>query len=142
MAKGDRKSPSEAALLGILIVGLGHVYLGMWGKGIALFLITIVVILFTTVYIAPVFWIISCVWAYYDAKSYNREWGYSDGDVDEEATDEDVEEATDSYEILKELRAIRSTVTNWFAAVAILLIIILSVMVYLLLHFTRLVLAP
>jgi len=37
------------------------------------------------------FFIISPVWAYYDAKSYNREWGY--GDFGEKVTLEDEEEA-------------------------------------------------
>ena len=96
MAKGDPKSPSHAALLGILFVGLGHFYLGMWGKGIGLILITIIATIFTTFFIAPVFWIISCVWAYYDAKSYNREWGYSDFGKKITVEDvEDVEEETD-----------------------------------------------
>jgi ribosomal protein S27AE len=96
MAKGDSKSPSDAALLGILFVGLGHFYLGMWGKGIGLILITIIATIFTTFFIAPVFWIISCVWAYYDAKSYNREWGYSDFGKKVTVEDlEDVEEETD-----------------------------------------------
>jgi hypothetical protein len=96
MAKGDPKSPSDAALLGILFVGLGHFYLGMWGKGIGLILITIIATIFTTVFIAPVFWIISCVWAYYDAKSYNREWGYSD--FGKKITVEDVEDVEEETE--------------------------------------------
>jgi TM2 domain-containing membrane protein YozV len=72
----DRKRPWLAALLGILIVGVGHMYLGMWAKGIALLVIGLIVSLVTGGILAPVFWIISCVWAYYDAKSYNRKAGY------------------------------------------------------------------
>jgi uncharacterized membrane protein len=155
-----RKDPREAAVLGIVFVGLGHFYLGMWLKGIALILITVIVVLVTTLLVAPVFWIISGVWAYYDAKSYNRAAGYreeevgseedeeeevgSDEDEEEEVgSDEDEEEEVGSDELLvKELRAIHSTIKNGFAVVAILLLSMIAVMVYLLLHFTRLVLAP
>jgi hypothetical protein len=139
-----RKDPREAAVLGIVFVGLGHFYLGMWLKGIALILVTVIVIAVTSIYLAPVFWVISSVWAYYDAKSYNREAGYpeeADSDEEEEEetdSDEDEELETGSDDTLKELRAIRSTMN----VVAILLLIILGVMVYLLLHLTRLVLAP
>jgi predicted lipid-binding transport protein (Tim44 family) len=72
----DRKKPWLAALLGILIVGLGHMYLAMWAKGIGLLVIGVIAALVTGGLLAPVFWIISCVWAYYDAKSYNRKAGY------------------------------------------------------------------
>ena len=97
MTLGKWKNPTDAFILGLLVVGLGHIYLGKWGKGLALFLITVVATLFITIYLAPVFWIISCVSAYYDAKSYNRGWGYpnGDGDIDDEETDEDVEEETE-----------------------------------------------
>lgn len=103
MAKGDPKSPSDAALLGIFFVGLGHFYLGIWWKGIGLILATVLAVWFFGILVAPVMWIISCAGAYYDAKSYNRELGYSDfgeeipvedaEDVKEE-TDESVEVAT------------------------------------------------
>jgi len=162
MAQFDRKDPREAAVLGIIFVGLGHFYLGMWLKGIALILVTVIVTAVTSIFVAPVFWIISSVWAYYDAKSYNREAGYpeeddekgegeetdSDEDDEQEVGSEEEEEETDSDEddeqeivsdeTVKELRAIRSTMN----VVAILLLIVLGVMVYLLLHLTRLVLAP
>ena len=166
-----RKDPREAAILGIVFVGLGHFYLGMWLKGIALILVTVIVTAVTSIYVAPVFWVISTVWAYYDAKSYNREAGYPENDEDEEEevdsdeeeeeeetdsdedeeqgigseeeeeetdSDEDEEQGIGSNETLKELRAIRSTMN----VVAILLLVILGVMVYLLLHLTRFVLAP
>jgi TM2 domain-containing membrane protein YozV len=71
-----RKKPWLAALLGILIVGFGHFYLGMWLKGIGLIVLAVIVSLLTAFLGAPVIWIISCVWAYYDAKSYNRKAGY------------------------------------------------------------------
>jgi len=98
MVKGDPKSPMDAALLGFFLIGFGHFYLRMWGKGILLILLTILTAAFLrTSYIFLVFFIISPVWAYYDAKSYNREWGYSDfGEkvtVDEDV--EEVEEVTD-----------------------------------------------
>jgi len=74
----ERKKPWLAALLGILIVGFGHFYLGMWLKGIGLIVLAVIVSLLTAFLGAPVIWIISCVWAYYDAKSYNRKAGYPD----------------------------------------------------------------
>ena len=58
----------------------------MWLKGIALILVTVIVTAVTSVFVAPVFWVISGVWAYYDAKSYNREAGYP-----EEADSDEVE---------------------------------------------------
>jgi zinc-ribbon domain len=92
MAKGDPKSPMDAALLGFFLIGFGHFYLRMWGKGILLILLTILTAAFLrTSYIFMVFFIISPAWAYYDAKSYNREWGY--GDFGEKVTIEAVEEA-------------------------------------------------
>ena len=130
MAQADRKSPWEAAILGILMVGLGHFYLRMWSKGIALILVTIFVAILTSFLVAPVFWIISGVWAYYDAKSYNREAGYPeeerDSDEEEEEEemniDDDAEEERDSDEeeegeemnsdeYPKELHAIRSSIS-------------------------------
>lgn len=72
----ERKKPWLAALLGILIVGFGHFYLGMWLKGIGLIVLAIIVSLLTAFLGAPIIWIISCVWAYFDAKSYNRKAGY------------------------------------------------------------------
>ena len=93
-------------------------------------------------------------------KSYNRAAGYPEKEVDndedeeeERGGDEEEYEETDSDEgeeeeidsdknLVKELRAIQSTIKNGFEVVAILLLIILGVMVYLLLHLTRFVLAP
>ena len=96
MAKGDSKSPSDAALLGILFVGLGYFYLAIWWKGIALIVVTVLAVWFFGIYVAPVMWIISCAGAYYDAKSYNREWGYTDFGEKVTVEDvEDVEEETD-----------------------------------------------
>jgi TM2 domain-containing membrane protein YozV/ribosomal protein S27AE len=92
MAKGDSKSPMDAALLGFFLIGFGHFYLRMWGKGILLILLTLLTAAFlSTSFIFLIFFIISPVWAYYDAKNYNREWGY--GDFGEKVTLEDVEEA-------------------------------------------------
>lgn len=66
------KKPWLAALLGILIVGVGHMYLGEWGKGIGLLVIALIASVLTGGILAPVFWIISCVWAYTDAKKINE----------------------------------------------------------------------
>jgi TM2 domain-containing membrane protein YozV len=73
-----RKRPWLAALLGLLIVGVGHVYLGEWGKGIGLLVVGVILSLLTGGLLAPVMWIISCVWAYTDAKAYNRKAGYAE----------------------------------------------------------------
>jgi signal peptidase I len=72
----ERKKPWLAALIGILVVGFGHFYLGEWLKGILLIIVTIIISILTAFIAAPIFWIISCVWAYYDAKAYNRKAGY------------------------------------------------------------------
>jgi TM2 domain-containing membrane protein YozV len=60
-----------AALLGILIVGVGHMYLGEWGKGIGILIVALILSAATGGILAPVMWIISCVWAYSDAKKLN-----------------------------------------------------------------------
>ena len=72
----NRKSPGLAALLGLLIVGLGHMYLGMWGKGLGLLVIGVIISIVTFGFAAPIVWIVSCVWAYSDAKEMNRLNGY------------------------------------------------------------------
>lgn len=76
--KVSPKRPWLAALLGILVVGFGHFYLGKWLKGIGLIVVAIIGSLLTGFLLAPVFWIVSCVWAYTDAKAYNRAAGYAD----------------------------------------------------------------
>ena len=76
MANGEElpgmKKPWLAALLGILIVGVGHMYLGEWGKGIGLLVLALILSAITGGILAPVFWIVSCVWAYTDAKKLNE----------------------------------------------------------------------
>jgi len=80
MAKG-RKNPYLAALLGVLIVGSGLMYVGKWAEGIALLCISVIVSVFTAVVTgkwfagilrALIFWIISAYWAYKAAQDYNR----------------------------------------------------------------------
>jgi hypothetical protein len=70
------KKPWLAAVLGILFLGLGLFYVGKWGYGILLLIVGIIVSVFTAGLAAPIFWIISAVWAYYAAKSYNERAGY------------------------------------------------------------------
>jgi TM2 domain-containing membrane protein YozV len=74
--KVQPKKPWLAALLGIIFVGLGHFYLGEWGKGLLLLVVGIILSVLTGGILAPMFWVISCVWAYMDAKAYNRAVGY------------------------------------------------------------------
>ena len=45
-----KKSPILAAILNIVVVGLGHVYLGLWVRGITYFIIYIFVV-FTVIFI-------------------------------------------------------------------------------------------
>jgi TM2 domain-containing membrane protein YozV len=66
------KRPWLAALLGILIVGVGHMYLGEWAKGIGILLISLILSAISGGILAPVMWIVSCVWAYSDAKKINE----------------------------------------------------------------------
>ena len=65
------KRPWLAALLGILVVGVGHMYLGEWGKGIGLLVISLILSVITGGLLAPVMWVVSCLWAYSDAKKLN-----------------------------------------------------------------------
>jgi len=74
--KVQPKKPGLAALLGILIVGAGHMYLGKWAKGIALLIVGIIISVVTGGIAAPFIWIISCIWAYTDAKKFNAAAGY------------------------------------------------------------------
>jgi TM2 domain-containing membrane protein YozV len=140
------KSPILPAILGIIIVGFGHFYLRKWVTGILLIVVTGIFVLLTTVLVAPVFWIISGVWAYYDAKNYNREAGFTrkgtDSEEEEEVESDEEEEVDPSEVLLDELRALHSTLRNGVTVASILLLIILGLMLYLLLHFTRFVLAP
>jgi len=154
--------------------------------GILLIVVTGIFVLLTTVLVAPVFWIISGVWAYYDAKNYNREAGFTrkgtdseeeeevesdeeeevesdeeeevesdeeeevesdeeeevESDEEEEVESDEEEEVDPSEVLLDELRALHSTLRNGVTVASILLLIILGLMLYLLLHFTRFVLAP
>ena len=66
------KKPWVAALLGILVVGVGHMYLGEWGKGIGILVVALILSAITGGLLAPVLWIVSCVWAYSDAKKINE----------------------------------------------------------------------
>jgi TM2 domain-containing membrane protein YozV len=72
----SRKSPVLAAILGLLIVGVGLFYVGKWWAGLGLIIATIIGSVFTGFLLAPVFWIISAVWSYMAAKDYNRRAGY------------------------------------------------------------------
>ena len=74
--KVQPKKPWLAALLGILIVGAGHMYLGKWAKGIALLIVGVILSILTGGILAPFIWIISCIWAYTDAKKFNAAAGY------------------------------------------------------------------
>jgi predicted lipid-binding transport protein (Tim44 family) len=72
----EPKKPWRAALLGLIFLGLGLFYVGKWGYGILLIIVGVIVSVFTAGLAAPIFWIISIVWSYTAAKSYNRQAGY------------------------------------------------------------------
>jgi TM2 domain-containing membrane protein YozV len=65
------KSPILAAILSIVIVGLGQIYLGLWMRGIILFIAAIAVAFFTagTFIFFPMF--IACGDAYICARKMN-----------------------------------------------------------------------
>lgn len=75
----DRKSPVVAAILSLLIVGLGHFYIGKWWRGLA-FLIAAPVVLLLTIWMLGlgviIVWIIATIDAYMQAKARNRRAGY------------------------------------------------------------------
>ena len=63
-----KKSPGAAAGASILMVGLGHLYLGKIGKAILLFIIMLALWL---ILLGWIMWIITPVIAYFDAKKHN-----------------------------------------------------------------------
>lgn len=72
----EKKNPAVAAILSFLINGLGQVYNGQIGRGIAFFIIGI--ILFLTIFVLigvilyPLFWIYNVYDAYETANKINR----------------------------------------------------------------------
>ncbi len=68
------RSPWTAALLSFMIVGLGHLYAGEIGRGLALFIFTVAFFAFTKVslWVAPLFWIAAAIDAYRVTKMKNE----------------------------------------------------------------------
>ena len=71
----DHKSPGIAAVLSFLFTGLGQIYNGQIGKGIA-FIVSGIVCLFTIILLIgfllyPLFWIYNIYDAYDSAKKIN-----------------------------------------------------------------------
>ena len=66
-----RKDPILACMLNLILVGIGHIYIGQTGKG--LLILALGVLLTMTV---PIGWIPLVIWAMYDvnsaAKKMNR----------------------------------------------------------------------
>ncbi|NLA39399.1 MAG: zinc-ribbon domain-containing protein [Methanomicrobiales archaeon] len=71
----NRRSPILAALLSVLITGLGQIYNGQFGKGIAYFIIEIICAASTLILIGfillPIWWIIGIADAYTSANKLN-----------------------------------------------------------------------
>jgi len=71
----NRRSPVIAAILSLFIWGLGQIYNGQFGKGIAYFVIGILcaasIMIFIGLLLAPIWWLIGIVDAYTSAKRIN-----------------------------------------------------------------------
>jgi TM2 domain-containing membrane protein YozV len=72
-----RKSPMLAAILGILIAGLGDMYVGKWLRGAAIFILAVIAALLTGGLLWLLFIIISAVDGYLQAQRYNQAAGYA-----------------------------------------------------------------
>ena len=75
-AGAERKSPGLAAVLSFLFTGLGQIYNGQIGKGIA-FVVIGIILLFTIIILIgfilyPIFWIYNIYDAYQTAKRINE----------------------------------------------------------------------
>lgn len=72
---GERKSPGVAAVLSVILVGLGQIYNGQIGKGIAFIVIGLVLAYSMFILIGfvlyPLFWIYNIYDAYTTAKKIN-----------------------------------------------------------------------
>jgi TM2 domain-containing membrane protein YozV len=75
----DRKSPAVAGLISLIIVGLGHFYVGKWWRGLG-FMALAVVLFWGTIWILGagviIVWIAAPIDAYNQAKKRNRRYGY------------------------------------------------------------------
>jgi len=69
-----RKDPTLACLLNLLLVGIGHIYLGRMGKGLVILAMGIVLGMFVWVAIFPLI-----IWAMFDAYSTARRMNLSPG---------------------------------------------------------------
>jgi len=72
-----RKSPLLAAILGILIAGLGDLYVGKWLRGGVIFILAVIAALLTGGLLWLLFIVISAVDAYMQAQKYNQAAGYA-----------------------------------------------------------------
>lgn len=72
----DQKSPGIAAVLSVLIPGLGHIYIGEITKGVLMIVLAVVFAILTLFLIGFllyfVLWIYGIVDAYRGAERYNR----------------------------------------------------------------------
>ena len=68
------RSPWTAAFLSFLVVGLGHLYAGEIGRGLAFFIFTVLFFTFSKVslWFAPLFWLASAIDAYHITKKKNE----------------------------------------------------------------------
>jgi len=72
----QEKNPVVAAVLSLLVVGLGQVYNGEVGKGLLFFIVAIIIGLTLFIYIGfilvPLFWLFAAYDAYTTAEKINR----------------------------------------------------------------------
>lgn len=66
--KIKRKNPILAVILTLLITGMGHMYLGKWGKGFGHLFVQM---LLWIVLLGWIMWIVSPIMVYKDAKLHN-----------------------------------------------------------------------
>lgn len=78
----DRKNPGIAALASLIIVGIGHFYVGKWWRGLA-FMVAAIVLFWGTIWMfgfgVVAVWIAAPIDAYNQAKKHNLKYGYPEG---------------------------------------------------------------
>lgn len=68
----QRKNPTVAALLSVLLAGAGQIYNGEVGKGILFFILAVVLIKVVVWWVSLIFWIYVVYDALHTAKKINR----------------------------------------------------------------------
>jgi TM2 domain-containing membrane protein YozV len=76
----DRKNPVLAAILSLIIVGLGQAYAGEWWRALGFFVVGVILgitILFAIGFVlVPIWWIVAAYDAYRQTIKRNQRYGY------------------------------------------------------------------